>query len=125
MRIWRLHSSYLRILTVIQFHIRICTRKKFFVQNVKMINSIGNVTLKAVMRLEMVLDKEALRNLRLFKRYTLKEVGKSLGISAAQLSRYERGRSHISAEFLLRLLSFYGDSIQQVVDTTESSHKSS
>lgn len=70
-----------------------------------------------------VLDKEALRNLRLFKRYTLKEVGKSLGISAAQLSRYERGHSHISAEFLFRLLSFYGDSIQQVVGTTESSHK--
>lgn len=70
-----------------------------------------------------ILDKQALRNLRLLKRYTLQEVAEHMGISTAQLSKYETGLTPMKEEFLFRLLSFYGDSIQQVVLRQEDDYR--
>ena len=66
-----------------------------------------------------ILDREALRNLRLLKRYTLQEVARHMGISTSQLSKYELGQAPMREDFLFRLLAFYGDSIQQVVTRVE------
>ena len=66
-----------------------------------------------------ILDREALRNLRLLKRYTLQEVAQHMGISTSQLSKYELGQTPMKEDFLFRLLAFYGDSIQQVVTRVE------
>ena len=70
-----------------------------------------------------ILDKQALRNLRLLKRYTLQEVAKHMGVSTAQLSKYETGGTPMKADFLFKLLSFYGDSIQQVVSRQEDDYR--
>lgn len=70
-----------------------------------------------------ILDKQALRNLRLMKRYTLQEVAKHMGVSTAQLSKYETGLTPMKEEFLFRLLSFYGDSIQKVVLREEDDYR--
>lgn len=70
-----------------------------------------------------LLDRKALRDLRLLKRYTLQEVAKALGISTSQLSKYELGITPMRFEFLSRLLAFYGDSIQQVVTRTEDDYR--
>ncbi len=66
-----------------------------------------------------ILDREALRNLRLLKRYTLQEVAGHMGVSTSQLSKYELGQTPMKEDFLFRLLAFYGDSIQQVVTRVE------
>jgi transcriptional regulator with XRE-family HTH domain len=52
-----------------------------------------------------------LRELRGFD-MTQKELARRLGISQAQLSRYEKGTSEIGAEVLLRLAECSGKSIE-------------
>ena len=42
-----------------------------------------------------------------------------MGVSTSQLSKYELGQTPMKEDFLFRLLSFYGDSIQQVVTRVE------
>ena len=43
------------------------------------------------------------------------EFAKSIGISQGQLSRYEKGKSEISAEVLLRISQSFGRSIEWVL----------
>ena len=43
------------------------------------------------------------------------EFAKSIGISQGQLSRYEKGKSEISAEVLLRISQRFGKSIEWVL----------
>lgn len=70
-----------------------------------------------------ILDREALRNLRLLKRYTLEEVAGHMGVSTAQMSKYETGQTPMKEEFLFRLLSFYGEPIQKVIMVVEDDYR--
>lgn len=59
-----------------------------------------------------------LRELRGFD-MTQAEFARSLGISQGQLSRYEKGRSEIGAEVLLRISQRFGKSIEWLLTGRE------
>jgi len=60
-----------------------------------------------------------LRELRGFDT-TQKEFARQLGISQGQLSRYEKGKSEIGPEVLLRICQKFGKSVQWILAGKES-----
>ena len=62
---------------------------------------------------------ETIRNLRIDKEYTQKEIASYLGISQNTYSQYELGVLNYPVEALIKLADFYGVSVDYLLGRTD------
>lgn len=63
-----------------------------------------------------IIRETVIRERRLDRRLVLRDVGRSVGLSAAQVSRIEQRRSRPSTQAAQRLASFYRISLDEMLD---------
>lgn len=66
-----------------------------------------------------------IKEIRLYKNYTLKDVENSTGISNQNLSRWERGEVLPNIDFCIQLAEFYGISLDELVGISDTPQKQS